>query len=443
MSHRFPERDPQDGGNQPPQKMLLNKKQVHVGESYSIKGDAQLVHEQEEIVRTIAEKKIRKAEAEALQIIALARQDAETAARTIIQQATEKADAAANALIAEAQAQHDAVLEQARQDGFDSGFNKGYEDAINKVESETVELLETAQTIVNGAYQAEQVVLKNFQEDALELVRHVAEKVIHQQLQQPEVLVEMVHNAVESLYMTGRVKVVLGQKYFEQMRTFTPKTAEMTERLKRFEWTGDLLMTQHEIHILSAEGAYSIGPEDQVTTLLKPLENQLPLAEPVLPAAQRVTQQNPIARPDLEEPLEEEFQLTSSETLTPEAKMVNSLETDPLVLLEEIVGLIPAPDETVDPSVKGAGLIESEMLADNGFERLEPDTLLEANEPVIKPWSLNDLELVQEEYSDEVSEPVPGESLPDAKLVEFPDLESLLTEFNPQLEQESGEDSLS
>ncbi|MEB3287612.1 MAG: FliH/SctL family protein [Vampirovibrionales bacterium] len=259
-----------------PQKMLLNKQQVQLGESYAIKGDAQFIAEIEETAHKLAEKKVKHAALEAERII----NEAKLEAGRLLEEAKTKAAEEGQALIKKAMAEQDDIRETARVAGYQDGFSNGSQEATEKVESETVELLENARAILESAYQAEKCVLENFQGDALALVRFISQKILKEELSQdPGRLAKLIEEAIEHLYLSGRVKVVLGETYLNLLRQFTPKTQAQMAVMKRFEWSGDPLMRADEIHIIANEGAFAIGPDVQIDRLLEPLEGRLPLME--------------------------------------------------------------------------------------------------------------------------------------------------------------------
>jgi flagellar assembly protein FliH len=209
---------------------------------------------------------------------------AEQQARLIIGQAKVQAARLLDSAKKEAETivgQSEACREEARQQGYNEGAESGYEVGLLKAQEETVRLLEGAQSILESAYQAEKQVLKAFQENASTLIRHVAEKILHQALtDDPEALFKMVEGAMESLHLSSKVRVVVGAETLERIQKHSTKTGRALSQMTRFEFVGDSQLDHMEIYILSTEGNFNLTPAVQVEKLLTPLTRSLPIEPP-------------------------------------------------------------------------------------------------------------------------------------------------------------------
>lgn len=256
------------------QQSLLNRRQITVGECFQIKGDAEHLKELNDTVEAMVQRKIEQAELKAQNIV----QDAVLQAQEKAADIAKTAQATAQSLVEEATAQKDMITQQAYQEGFDAGFQHGTKEATDKVTVETVTLLQSANTLLEGAFEAKQFVLKHFQDDAMALLRHVTQRVLgHEMKTSPDTVLGMIEQAVDSLHLSGRVRVVVGQEILDTLRQFNGETAQAVERIKRFELVGDPHLGLQEIHVLSNEGAFSVGPMSQADRLLTPLTDNLPL----------------------------------------------------------------------------------------------------------------------------------------------------------------------
>lgn len=259
------------------QGILLGRGQVNLGTALEIKGDTQYLQEMTENFETLMQKRMEQAEAKARAIVQEAEAEAATHREILVQQAEQEAQA----IVAGAHAEKDVIREQATQEGFDAGYAKGYADATEHGEAETVRLMTEAQALIESTYQAEKVVLHRFQKDASELIRYVTRRILHREINDtPETLVTMLQEAVESLYITGKIRLVANKETIHHLQQFSGKTEQALAAMTRFELVGDDKLGPDEIYLISTEGTFSVGVDAQLNRLLDVVDGQLPLEAP-------------------------------------------------------------------------------------------------------------------------------------------------------------------
>jgi flagellar assembly protein FliH len=250
---------------------------VSVGEPLKLQMGNDLRGQIEDSLEQIAKERLLDAEQKARAQMDVILEDARDKARDIL----EKANAQAKALLQTAQEQEQGIRDNAQESGFKAGFEEGYADATAQVEQETVQLLENARLLVETAYQAEKHVLRDFEAHALELVRHLAKKVLRRELaDSPDALLAMVNQACEALYMSGKIRLVLHPQVLHEIRQFSERTAEALAALQRFELTTDPALAPQQIYIIGQDGSFELTPETQVDLLLDSLDGHLALPRP-------------------------------------------------------------------------------------------------------------------------------------------------------------------
>lgn len=268
-------------------------KQVTVGEPVRLEGDVELRRQIETSLEQMAKQRLLEAEEAAQKNIDLA----ESESRQIL----EKANAQAREMLAQAQAQVKAIRDAAHEEGFKAGFQEGYADATEQVEGETTELLNGAHILVNGAYEAEKRVLKDFESHAVQLVEGIVKKILRRELaDSPETVLALIQKAIDSLYLSGKVRVVVSAQIIQELREFSEKTNGALDAMKRFEFVADPALDLSQIYIVGHEGSFDISPDTQVAQLLSPLQTDLKLPRPELPRPE------PDAEPELEPEMEPE-----------------------------------------------------------------------------------------------------------------------------------------
>lgn len=278
--------------------------------------------------REVANEIILAAESRAFSLMEKARQQAA--------QMLQEANQEAQQVVEEAKNRRAEIIQQAQRRGRRFGFEAGYKEGRAKAETETVEMLSGADAFVEASYTARTRVLKAFKTRAADIIRHIAEKILNQTLEtHPDALVGMVDAAIDSLHLTGRIRLVVSTDMLEAIRQHSNKTEETLEQLSRFELTADPQLGLREVFILSDDGNYALSPESQVKELIAPLGKILPLDPP-----ETVLENEAPSYSEETAALELETQPLDSEELS-EAVM------EPVAPQEEDPGAQPPPPETV------------------------------------------------------------------------------------------------
>ncbi len=243
---------------------------VSVGEPVRIQGDTELRQEIETSLEMLAKQRLLEAEEEASALLAKARGDA-----AIL---LEKANAQAREMLAQTQAQVDDIRAAAHEEGFKAGFQEGYADATEQVERETVDLLRGANTLLEGAYQAEKLVLRQFEKQAATLMEHLLRKILRRELaDSPETLMAMVAQAVESLYMSGKVQVVVSPLVIHELREYAASVRNALGGMERFEFIADPGLDPFQVFIVGQDGCFDLSPQTQMTQMMAAIEPHLQL----------------------------------------------------------------------------------------------------------------------------------------------------------------------
>jgi len=137
------------------------------------------------------------------------------------------------------------------------------------VERETVDLLRGANTLLEGAYQAEKLVLKQFEKQAAALMEHLLRKILRRELaDSPETLMGMVSQAVESLYMSGKVQVVVNPLVIHELREYAASVSNALSGMERFEFISDPGLEPFQVFIVGQDGCFDISPQAQMEQVM-------------------------------------------------------------------------------------------------------------------------------------------------------------------------------
>ncbi len=251
------------------------KQSVEMGEAFQLTGAHDRQEQIERTLERLKQERIKQAELECEQILDSARNEA----HQVIELARQKAES----IIQEGETQVEAVLKQGYTEGENAGFIKGHAAGLQQAEEETFQLLESAQLIMNSSYTAQEKILNEFKPQAIELIKHVTQKVLQRELNEPaegsETLINIIDTAIENLHLSGQIKILVSVETLKTLTQYNEKTQEAVEKLSRYHLEADPLLDSHEIFVLSEEGNFVLSPEQQAQVLLKPIEKKLELPE--------------------------------------------------------------------------------------------------------------------------------------------------------------------
>jgi flagellar assembly protein FliH len=246
---------------------------VQIGQAFQVASHSQTLHEAERKLEAQRQAVLRQAEAEAQQITQKARQEAA--------QVLQAAKAKAEALVSDASAQEESIRQEAYNQGNQAGYDAGYQDGLEQARSETLNMLESAQRILDTAYQAEQTVLTEFKPNAARLISHLTQKILKQALvDDPTLLFPMLEAAIDSLHVSGNVRAVVSETLLEHLRTL-PECGDALSRLTRLTLVSDPQLEVDQVFLVSHDGHFDLGLGSQLTQLMTMLKHKLPVEAPV------------------------------------------------------------------------------------------------------------------------------------------------------------------
>lgn len=312
-------------------------KAVSVGQPYHLESDAQFKRDLQQSLEEIVTKRLQEAEDEAIGLVRIAEQTAKINAEAIADDILAKANAQAKALLESARNEVDSIQEAAREEGFKAGFQEGYADAAGQVERETLDLLEGAHQLTEKAYQAEKLVLKNFEKNAVALIEHLTRKILRRELSDsPEILITMVQQAVESLYLSGKIKIVVNAQTLQDIRNFSASTEAMMDSLNRFEFIADPALEMEQVFIVGEEGCFDLSPDQQVSQLITTFEKHLVLPRP---------------EPEEAEPAQPEVLTKLQQSIAPENPSVPKITEEGTLTPDELPTELPVISAEADRAV--------------------------------------------------------------------------------------------
>jgi flagellar assembly protein FliH len=178
----------------------LNSGIVKYGNAYTI-----VSSQEDNLSSEEAQKHLSKAQTEAQKLL----QDA----LIQVDQTINNAQSEAAAILEQAQTEAEKIQAQAQEAGQQMGYDAGYQEGYNQAVEEANSIICSAETIINGAYQAQKDILMNTEKEMLGLITAIARKVIQKEVKmQPDIILRMTEAAIRELKEREVVKIMVNPK---------------------------------------------------------------------------------------------------------------------------------------------------------------------------------------------------------------------------------------
>jgi flagellar biosynthesis/type III secretory pathway protein FliH len=209
--------------------------------------------------------------------------EAEKEAEKILEQAhldarafVEKAHKRAEEIEAKAQMSFDAIEAQATQKGYDEGFESGVSQGYEAAALETMELLEAAKLMLEGAKQVEAHRLEKAEAQAVHLMSLVlkeASLVVWQELPQ-HVLVEAWKRAVEVHALKGDITLLIHPVQLQLIEALGQEALQLVQQLPNTTLKTDAHLPTDAIYLLNNEVNLNLSLSAVIQELCQALLNK-------------------------------------------------------------------------------------------------------------------------------------------------------------------------
>lgn len=244
-------------------------------------------------------------------------QNAESAASHYIEEAQAKAAEIIKSAEEEAQRivteQADAVLQQ----GFEKGFEAGFAEGQVQAGRHCMDQIDTANAVVQAAYQAQARVIETCREDMLALMHSIMAMVLAHELHfRPEYLAQIVHQAVVQIEHNGTARVIVNPETLRGFKEAMKENYPVFCKAHHLTFTADAACPPHQAYLETVEASYNISPDEQAENYLRQVA---PLLEvPEMDVAAAVTHAAEAHLPPAEEVPEPEPEQVPEPELTPD-----------------------------------------------------------------------------------------------------------------------------
>lgn len=167
----------------------------------------------------------------------------------------------------------DAVIAQARQEGYAAGYQDGLESGYQEVRVKAAEFVESLTEIVESAAKQRSAALGRLEEDFLKLSLHIAEKIIKREVESvPHVLLPSIKAGLERLGSCEQVIIRVSPKNYQALKDASSFADVFNGRIL---WESDPALRDGDCVLETEYGAIDAGFEQRFAKLSTALQEQI------------------------------------------------------------------------------------------------------------------------------------------------------------------------
>ncbi|EOC99307.1 FliH/SctL family protein [Caldisalinibacter kiritimatiensis] len=190
--------------------------------------------------------------------------DAELQAERIIQDAKDKADE----YIEGSYAKSKEIIEEARKQGFNEGYSKGYQEGKEDADK----LIEEANEIKREYLERSRKVIKNIEKDVIELVIKNCEKIINMKLDDDkELILSIVEKGLESLAVSEKVTIRVSPDDYDVVELSKGRILAMATLVEDIVIKKDNNLERGGCIIETEKGSVDVSIKSQIEEMKKTL----------------------------------------------------------------------------------------------------------------------------------------------------------------------------
>lgn len=209
-------------------------------------------------------------------IIEDAREEAEKEYEIIIDEAKEEAlkiiedsEAQKESMINDAYVKAKEILEEHKAIGYDegheAGYKEGYEKGYNEGKVESSQLIKEALDIKNDYISTKDKLLKELEEDIIELVINIYEKVIDKKTEEDnELIVSLVLNGISNLDLTDKLTIVVSKEDYNILEMAKEEILAKASMITELDIKYDISLVKGDCILETSKGNIDASLKNQL-----------------------------------------------------------------------------------------------------------------------------------------------------------------------------------
>lgn len=161
------------------------------------------------------------------------------------------------------------VLEEAKETGYNNGYeigySEGYEIGYNEGKVESNSLIEEALRIKNEYLLTKENLLKELEEDIIELVINIYEKVISKKSEEDnEMIISLVLNGINSLDLTDKLTIIASKEDFNILEMAKDEILAKASMISQLDIKYDISLEKGDCILETSKGNIDVSLKNQL-----------------------------------------------------------------------------------------------------------------------------------------------------------------------------------
>lgn len=161
------------------------------------------------------------------------------------------------------------VLDEAKETGYNNGYeigySKGYEIGYNEGKVESNSLIEEALRIKNEYLLTKENLLKELEEDIIELVINIYEKVISKKSEEDnEMIISLVLNGINSLDLTDKLTIIASKEDFNILEMAKDEILAKASMISQLDIKYDTSLEKGDCILETSKGNIDVSLKNQL-----------------------------------------------------------------------------------------------------------------------------------------------------------------------------------
>ena len=168
------------------------------------------------------------------------------------------------------QSQEDA--NQAKEDGYQAGYNAGYQDGHNQVHEDLINQVKSLDILAQSVFKVKQEIISSSEKEILQLTIIIAEKVLKQHLEiAPDKILSIIKAAINELKDKEEVNIIVNPAITNYLYDFSEELKETVNGLKSIKILEDKTIPADGVIVESTENRIDARLETQISEIAKQL----------------------------------------------------------------------------------------------------------------------------------------------------------------------------
>lgn len=161
------------------------------------------------------------------------------------------------------------ILEQAKEtghtEGYDAGYSEGYEVGYNEGKTKSDSLINEALEIKNGYIDKKKGLLKELEEDIIELVISIYEKVINKKNQEDnEMIISLVLAGINRLDLTDKLTIITSKEDFSILEMAKNEILAKASMISHLDIRYDISLEKGDCILETSKGNIDVSLKNQL-----------------------------------------------------------------------------------------------------------------------------------------------------------------------------------